>query len=710
MDMKETRTVASAAKKAAVAVVMLGLAGPVAGQRPVESRLDRLQEPDRFVWTPPEELGLEQWNRRREELRFRVLVSAGLWPELPRTDLKAEVFGWSEGRGFRVARVHFESVPGFLVTGNLYVPTDGEGPFPAILTPHGHWQFGRLDNREEGSIPGRCIDLARQGFVVFSPDMIGYLDSFQMPHDHNKSRAELKADEPLPYEHRVFRGDFDFPEAELDGLSLGGLHLWNNIRALDFLTSLPEVDGNRLGVTGASGGATQTILLMAVDDRVRAAAPVNIIGMEKHPGCRCENFPGLWLDTSTLEIAATFAPKPLLLVSATRDPWTHATPEREYPALRRYYRLYDAEANIANVHVDAGHNFNAESRAGVYAWLGRHLSPRGRAVADPPPVSAEVRELGDLRVFPDKILPEGALPALRIIADWNARSETMALAALPAGTEDVESFATQFRRGLRILLGIAIPEPDELAYEIDMVESRDGFVYEREMIGRESRGDWIELESLRRTETPTGVVLLVMPERFGSLSGRTLLSGPIESLVRQDLQIYRVRGYASGQLRIPGAVWDSLSWPAAYNQGNPLLAAQDIVTALAAVRDAHPDRPIVLVGLADAGLPAVFAAAVSGLAGRLLVDLEGQDPGHAGTLLARFPAGALRRLGDFRTAAALQLAVGRLLLLNPSPSFDAAWYRELARRMGQSERLVVHEAVPLSDPYFERLLSDLALR
>lgn len=706
--MKETRTVASAAKKAAVALVILGLAGPVAGQRPVESRLERLLEPDRFVWIPPEELGLEQWNRRREELRFRVLVSAGLWPELPRTDLKAEVFGWSEGRGFRVAKVHFESVPGFLVTGNLYVPTDGEGPFPAILTPHGHWQFGRLDNREEGSIPGRCIDLARQGFVVFSPDMIGYLDSFQLPHDHNKSRAELKADEPLPYEHRVFRGDFDFPEAELHGLSLGGLHLWNNIRALDFLTSLPEVDGNRLGVTGASGGATQTILLMAVDDRVRAAAPVNIIGMEKHPGCRCENFSGLWLDTSTLEIAATFAPKPLLLVSATRDPWTHATPEREYPALRRYYRLYDAEANIANVHVDAGHNFNAESREGVYAWLGRHLSPRGRAVAEPPPVSAEVRELGDLRVFPDKILPEGTLPAMRIIADWNARSEAMALAALPAGTEDVESFATQIRRGLRILLGIEIPGPYELAYEVDMVESREGFVYEREMIGREGRGDWIELESLRRTENPLGGVLLVMPERFGSLSGRTLLSGPIETLLRQDLQVYRVRGYASGRLRIPDSVWDGLSWPAAYNLGNPLLATQDIVTALSAIRAAHPDVPLTLIGVADAGLPTAFAAAASGLADRVLLDLEGENPGHRSTMLRRYPVGALLRLGGFQTAVALQLTVGRLVLLNPSPSFDSAGCRDLAGRMGWAERLTVHDAVPLNEAFFERLVVDLA--
>jgi dienelactone hydrolase len=677
-------------------VLLVALMVPVSGQRRGDIGQQTLLEPDRFSWTPPEKLRLDEWRRRREDLRFRVLLTAGLWPELPRTELNARIFDLREGPGFRVAKVYFESLPGFLVTGNLYYPGEGEGPFPAILTPHGHWQYGRLDNREDGSIPGRCIDLARQGFVVFSPDMIGYLDSFQMPHDPNKSRAELKADHPLPYEHRVFRGDFDFPEAGIYGLSLGGLQLWNNIRALDLLVSLPEVDPSRLAVTGASGGATQTILLMAADDRVQAAAPVNIIGMEKHPGCRCENFPGLWVDTSTLEIAATFAPKPLLLVSATRDAWTRSTPEREYPALRRYYSLYQAEDQVGNVHVEAGHNFNAESRAAVYAWLGAHLKPGGQPAAAPPPVSAEVRDLGDLRVFPEKMLPDGAFPATRIIADWKARSEELLSAAFPTGPEEAEQFAVLFRRAIRLALGIESPEPGDVVREVEIVKSRSGGAYRKEMIGRRGRGDRIELESVQTTDRPSGAVLLVMPQRFGTLSGNNLIAGPIEAFLRQNLRVYRVGGYASGEFRIPGSVWDSLSWPEAYNHGNALRAAQDIVTALAAVRREHPGAPITLVGLTEAGLPTAFAAAVSGQAGQVLLDLDGEDPGHPGTLQKRFPAGALRRLGDFRTAAALQLSAGRLVLLNPSASFDRAWYEELARRMGAADRLAIREASSLA--------------
>ena len=116
----------------------------------------------------------------------------------------------------RVSKVYFESLPGFLVTGNLYRPS-GDGPFPAVLSPHGHWTYGRLENTPIDSGPGRAINLARQGFVVFTYDMVGYNDSRQLPHT------------------------FGGPREKLWGLSLGGLQLWNSIRSLDFLETLPYV-------------------------------------------------------------------------------------------------------------------------------------------------------------------------------------------------------------------------------------------------------------------------------------------------------------------------------------------------------------------------------------------------------------------------------------------------------------------------------------
>ncbi|MPZ17836.1 MAG: hypothetical protein GEV06_08000 [Luteitalea sp.] len=431
------------------------LLGGSAAQPVSDRRAASLMDPDHFEARIPEVTDRQQWEARKNELREIALNSAGLWPPLPKTPLNPRVFDEKRGNGFRVAKVYFESLPGFLATGNLYRPEAGSGPFPAVLSAHGHWQYGRLNNEEGGSVPGRAIDLARMGFVLLSIDMVGYNDSLQLPHDRVKSRAQLKADQPLPYEARLFRPDFAFPRAELYGLSLAGLQLWNGIRAIDFLVSLPEVDAQRIGVTGASGGATQTLLLMAVDDRIQAAAPVNIIGATKHPGCRCENPRGLWRHTSTIELSATFAPKPLLLPSATEDPWTHSFPERELPIFKKYYALYGAEDQVANVHVTAGHNYNAETRAAVYAWFARHLKSPNPPITDPDGVTQELKQLGDLRVFPEHILPEQALSGQEVIENWIAQSEKDLQAALPASPADLPEFVSTFGKRLAQIQDVA---------------------------------------------------------------------------------------------------------------------------------------------------------------------------------------------------------------------------------------------------------------
>ena len=123
-------------------------------------------------------------------LREHVLASAGLLPMPEKTPLAPVVFGEIAHEDYRVAKVYFESLPGFFVTGNLYRPT-GDGPFPAILSPHGHWTYGRLENTEIASVPGRAINLARQGFVVFTYDAIGYNDSRQLPHTFDGRRERL---------------------------------------------------------------------------------------------------------------------------------------------------------------------------------------------------------------------------------------------------------------------------------------------------------------------------------------------------------------------------------------------------------------------------------------------------------------------------------------------------------------------------------------
>lgn len=309
-----------------------------------------------------------------------------------RTPLGANIFGEVTHPDYTVSKVYFESLPGFFVTGNLYRPI-GEGPFPAILSPHGHWVYGRLEDTVLASVPGRAINLARQGFVVFSYDMIGYNDSQQLA-------------------HRLFGG----PRENMWGLSIAGLQLWNGIRALDFLETLSYVRRDAIGATGASGGGTQVFLLAAIDDRVAVAAPVNMISLHMQGGCLCENPPGLRVDTNNVEIAATIAPRPLLMVSATGD-WTTNTMEREYPAVRALYSLVGATDRVHAVRFEAPHNYNRDSREAMYAWMARWLQ---QAPADVrrSESSFTADSLPDVLVFHQRSLPPNAVTPAELTRNW----------------------------------------------------------------------------------------------------------------------------------------------------------------------------------------------------------------------------------------------------------------------------------------------------
>lgn len=652
-------------------------------------RAESLIDADHFKLRLPEVGTLNQWEARQKELRQKVLLFSGLWPQPAKNPLNARIFDERKGKGFRVAKVYFESLPGYLATGNLYRPEEGIGPFPAVLCPHGHWKYGRLNNDEGGSIPGRCIDFARMGFVVFSIDMVGFNDCFQLPHDPSKSRAQLKADVPQPYEPRYYRADFNFPVAELYGLSLGGLQVWNCIRAVDFLISLPEVDSTRIGVTGASGGASQTIFLMTADQRVKAAAPVNIIGAEKHPGCRCENMPGLWVDLSTVELAAGFSPRPLILLSATEDPWTNSFPTRELPIIRKYYALYGAEDMVKNVHITGGHNYNAQTRAAVYDWFSKHLKSPNPPIANPPVIAPEMKELGDLRVFPDQILPDAATSGTEVIANWISESEKIFQANLPRTAAELEGFAVTFGRALSYILQAERPADDELINrKISSEKIGENLKYEKILLGRRGKGDCFSVEFVSGEKTGAGTLVLVCPEERGGLfqSGEKSLNPWVVSLAEKGFRICRVGGYASGELSIPSKTWDSFSWPNAYNRDNCLNGIQDLVTAQSYVKKTWPEDKITVAGLGCCGLPAAFAAMVFGEADRTMVDLDRSDPGYDGELLKLLPVGSIKRVGDLRTAALLLMTKG-LTLANAGSTFDGNWYRQKAKALGFEDNL-----------------------
>lgn len=340
---------------------------------------------------------LEAWKARGDALRRQILAAAGLWPAPPKHPLTVLFAGRVERDGYTVEKVAIETLPGFWLGGNLYRPKE-PGRRPAILHPHGHWPYGRLENSALCSTPALGENFARHGFVLFAYDMLGYNDTVQAPHD------------------------FTGPQYQLWNFTPLGLQLWNSIRAADFLESLPDVDPARLAMTGASGGGTQTFLMAAVDGRLAAAAPVNMVSGLMQGGCVCENAPGLRIGTNNIETAALFAPRPMLLVSATGD-WTREVPKVEFPAMRKVWELYGQPDRLEAVQFDAPHNYNKESREAVYEFFRKRLTPEQPAWRER---NAAVEKLQDMLVFHGRRLPEGALSFEELFAQWKRTARAAA--------------------------------------------------------------------------------------------------------------------------------------------------------------------------------------------------------------------------------------------------------------------------------------------
>ena len=335
---------------------------------------------DYFPFDPPQTL--KQWEERRIELRRQILVSQGLWPLPEKTDLKPIVHHTVERDEYTVHGVILEAAPGYYLTGNLYVPQNASGKMPGVLSPHGHWRGGRFHELTDaefakdleiggekydpsGRFPlqARCVTLARLGCVVFHYDTVGNADSVQFNHHRPGFRESMNTKENWGY--------FS-PQAELRSQNIMGLHTLGSIRALDWLETLPEVDKSRLAITGASGGATQSFILAAIDDRIAVSFPAVMVSTAMQGGCPCENACYLRVGTGNIEIAALFAPKPQGLTAA-RD-WTSEMETKGFPQLQQLYGLYDAEQYVALfAHLQFGHNYNFVSRNDMYRFMNEHL-------------------------------------------------------------------------------------------------------------------------------------------------------------------------------------------------------------------------------------------------------------------------------------------------------------------------------------------------
>jgi dienelactone hydrolase len=551
----------------------------------------------------------EEWEARRKQLREQLLVATGLWPMPEKTPLNAVVHGLTKHDGYTIEKVYFASMPGHYVSGNLYRPAGG-GPKrgrAGVLFAHGHWANGRLHDAGEkaakesvdsGGEPdmdrGRYfmqaipITLARLGFVVFQYDMVGVGDSTAIAH----------------------REGFKDTAAELRLQSFMGLQTWNSIRSLDFLSSLNDVDPKRIGMTGASGGGTQTFMLAALDDRLAAAFPAVMVSTGMQGGCVCENCSHLRVGTGNVEIAALFAPKPMAC-SAAND-WTKEMMTKGYPELQQLYALYGKRDNVAvRAWLEYGHQYNVHSRQMMYSWFLKHLQGKEEVVKEPAYKPTPPKELS---VYDEKHpRPKDELNAEKLREEMTEASEEQMRAIAPRNAESLKEFQRVVGTALRVMTHTELPKE---------VEKRGGTInalaganaLQRVVLGHKGEKDAVPCMLVLGPKAKGNVVVWLHPEGKANMTGKEQAAAQ-QSLLDAGFTLLASDLLGTGDNKFPKPLAVDKGF-AGYTYGyNRSLLANRVADALLAVAYAKSQKgtkAVHLVGWGEFGPVAVLAKALAG--------------------------------------------------------------------------------------------------
>ncbi len=605
------------------------------GKLPSDDRLGELKDLNGyFPFTPSS--SPEQWQQRKEEVRRQVLLACGLWPMPVKRPIEATVHGRVEREEYTVERVHFESSPGLYVTGSLYRPRDKQGPLPMILSPHGHWSGGRFHDHGESRVQAeiksgaekypvggrhplqaRCVQLARMGCMVFHYDMLGYADSagplsFELVHRFAKQRPEMNSREAW--------GLFS-AQAEMRLLNVFGLQTWNNIRALDWVLTLDDVDPKRIGITGASGGGTQTMIMAAVDDRLAASFPAVMVSTAMQGGCTCENACYLRIDTGNIEFAAMAAPKPIGMTAA--NDWTKELETKGLPELKQHFKMLGAADHVEGKYFDFSHNYNYVSRAMMYEFFNRHLN----LGLESPIVERDYRPLSveELTVWTEaQPMPQATDEAERKVIRAYYRDAVAPLKELrPRDRASLAEYRRVVGGAFQTMVGHGLPAAEEVSDEPVRETSGDGYRVVASLLRNKTHGSELPTVFILPENWNKQVVIWLHDEgKAGLFDGSGKPAAPVQKLLSGGVAVagldllYQGEFLADGQpLKQARKVANPREF-AGYTLGynHPLVAQRvhDVLTAVAYFGN-HVTRPSA-VHLAALGEVGPLAAAAAGIA------------------------------------------------------------------------------------------------
>jgi cephalosporin-C deacetylase-like acetyl esterase len=350
-----------------------------------------------------------EWEERKPRLRREYLYMLGLSPLPEKTPLHATITGTIDRGDVVIDKLHFQSRPGLYVTGNLYRPKKNSGKLPAILYVCGHSYRGRDGNKSAHQDHGMWF--ASNGYVCLIVDS---LQLGEIPGIHHGTYG-------TPYRHY---GSYGLPGQNIvenrwwwqaRGYTPAGVECWNGIRAIDYLVSRPDVNAERIGVTGISGGGAATVWISAADERVKVSVPVSgLSDLESYVShkvinghCDCM----FLINTYQWEwttIAALIAPRPLLFANSDNDGIFPMDGNRRVIArLRQVYKRYDKPELVDDYISKGGHAYRPDLRIAVFKWINKHLKHDTGEVKD-----ADFKPLPgkEMRVFPEeKDIPKDAI-------------------------------------------------------------------------------------------------------------------------------------------------------------------------------------------------------------------------------------------------------------------------------------------------------------
>ncbi|MFO0425477.1 MAG: alpha/beta hydrolase family protein [Planctomyces sp.] len=599
----------------------------------------------------------EDWAQQRKNLREDLLTAWGGFPEEP-YPLNPQVLGTIQRDGYRIERIVFQTMPDVWMTANAWIPeqkqVSAKQQMPAVLCVHGHWPGAKQDP----VVQARCIGLAKLGFFVLCVDAFG--------------AGERAVGKKLGEYHGEMTGAMLLPV----GKPLSGIQVYENRRAVDYLQTRPEVDPQRIGITGASGGGNQTMYAGGFDERFRCVVPTCSVGTWQaylHAACcMCEVVPGGLRFSEEGNILGLSADRGLMVTSATKDAYQFSVDQARISVERaRIISGLTTGQEVRHTIIESPHHYNQPMREAMYGWMTKHLKGEGSGDAiQEPEIQTEDPET--LRCYPGESRPDDfvTIPefAYRLGTELTSRNADISQLS---SSESLQEWQKTERKKLQDVLGLGDLRSMNGLEQLHPagVKETSGHEFERITFQPEpglsifALLDPVDIASSAENKSSPRPLAVVMDIDLGAESA--FRSAVSEELRKHGWRIAAPELRATGTFRIPsdriGNAPDHNSAEWAMWVGRPLLGqwvtdVRQTVDAISLSDGVLPEK-IAVIGFGSSGVTALATAALderitSAVAIRSLSSYVSRSPYRYQHLGIMVP-GILSHFGDIQHLAAL---------------------------------------------------------